>query len=162
MIIHMQIAERDPHIVDITGQNEGGKTKRQSTSDYSNIRIHTMPVNISSTAESHIYGDNSTLSRAVAILESILMVHPVEGNFIVPPSCVEYTSGPNEGKCRTPLLPNNSYICGEFGVIPAEYIAGTREVCLTYSGSCYVDGLNGTGIPNTDYLLFVSAAFTRK
>ena len=49
-IIHMQIAERDPHIVDITGKNEGRKAKRQSTSDYSNIRIHTMLVNINSTA----------------------------------------------------------------------------------------------------------------
>ena len=155
-----QIAERDPHIVDMTGQNKGGRTKRQSISDYSNIRIHTMLVNISSAAESHIYGDTSTLSRAVEILESILMVHPVEGNFVVPPACNEYTSGPNEGKCSN-LPSNNSYICGEFGVVPEEYI-GTREVCLEYDGSCYVDGPNGTGIPNTDYLLFVSAASTRK
>ena len=58
-----------------------------------------MLVNINSTADSHMYGDNSTLSRAVAIPESILMVHPVEDNFVVPPRCVEYTSGLNEGKC---------------------------------------------------------------
>ena len=142
-------------------QNEAGrKTKRQSTSDYSNIRIHTMLVNISSAAESHIYGDTNTLSKAVEILESILMVNPVEGNFVVPPRCNEYTSGPNERKCVRPPT-NNSYNCGEFGVVPEEYI-GTREVCLEYDGSCYVDGPNGTGIPNTDYLLFVSAASTSK
>ena len=142
-------------------QNEAGrKTKRQSTSDYSNIRIHTMLVNISSGAESHIYGDTNTLSKAVEILEGILMVHPVEGNFVVPPRCNKYTSGPNEGKCGRPPT-NNSYSCGEFGVVPEEYI-GTREVCLDYDGSCYVDGPNGTGIPNTDYLLFVSAASTSK
>ena len=145
----------------MTGQNEGEKRKRQSTSDYSNIRIHTMLVNIDLEAESHIYGNNSTLSRAVEILESILMVHPVQGNFVVPPRCNEYTSGPNEGKCNDSLPSNNSYNCGEFGVVSEEYI-GTREVCLEYDGSCYVDGPNGTGIPNTDYLLFVSAASTRK
>ena len=121
-----------------------------------------MLINISSEAESYLYGDNSTLSRAIEILESILMVHPVEGNFVVPPSCDEYfTNGANEGKCRSLLPSNTSYACGEFGIIPEEYI-GTREVCQTYNGPCFLDGSNGTGIPNTDYLLFVSANSTCK
>ena len=120
-----------------------------------------MPTNIASAAEPHIYGNDSTLSRAIEIFESILMVHPVEDNFVVPPECTEYTSGPNEGKCNSPLPNDNSYDCGEFGVIPDEYI-GNREVCLTFSGPCYLDGPNGTGIPNTDYLLFVSASSTCK
>lgn len=120
-----------------------------------------MPTNIASAAAPHIYGNDSTLSRAIEILASVLMVHPVEGNFVVPPRCSEYTSGLNEGKCRFPLPDDNSYDCGPYGSIPNEYI-GNREVCLTFNGSCYLDGSNGTGIPNTDYLLFVSAASTCK
>ena len=120
-----------------------------------------MPTNIAFTARPHIFGNDTTLSRAINILESILMVHPVEGNFVVPPQCTEYTSGPNEGKCNSPLPDDNSYGCGPYGFIPNEYI-GNREVCPTFSGPCYLDGSNGTGIPNTDYLLFVSAASTCK
>ena len=160
-MFYFQIAEKNPYIVNLAEINQDFQSKRQTTTDFSSIRIHTMPTNINAAAESHVYGANSTLSRAVEIFESILMVHPVEGNFVVPPECDEYSSGPNEGKCDAPLPDDNSYGCGEFGVIPNEYI-GRREVCPTYSGPCYLDGPNGTGIPHTDYLLFVSAASTCK
>lgn len=161
MVLFTQIAEQDPHIVDIAGQSQSGRRKRQTgTADYSNMRIYPMLTNIASSAEPHVNGTDSILSRGIEILESILMVRPVEGNFVVPPMCTEYTSGPNEGKCRSPLPANNSYTCGEFGVIPEEYI-GVREVC-PFNESCYLDGPNGTGIPDTDYLLFVSAFATRK
>ena len=84
-----------------------------------------------------------------------------EDNFILPPRCNEYTTGINKGRCEHPLPENISYTCGEFGVIPDEFI-GNREVCYSQNGSCYLNGANGTGIPNTDYLLFVSAVNTRK
>ena len=88
------------------------------------------------------------------------MVHPVQGNFTLPPICTEYYYGLNEGKCVPPLPPQSDYniacsVLGEIN-IPLSYI-GTREVCATSSGKCTTEGPNGPGLPNTDYLFFISA-----
>ena len=133
--------------------------KRQSS--FSNIRIHPVFTNISSNATVFIQGDNTPLSRALDTLMSTLLVRPVQGNLVIPPMCREYTNGLNEGKCIWPLPPQSDYACGEFGVIPFSYI-GTREVCTTSDGFCIKDGPDGPGIPDADYLLFVSASFTRE
>ena len=133
--------------------------KRQLS--YSNIRIHPAFTNIASTATKFLQGSDTPLSRAIDTLESLLLVHPVQGNLIIPPTCREYTSGSNEGKCRSPLPSQRNYECGEFGVIPLSYI-GTREVCTSSNGLCTMQGPNSTGLPNADYLLFVSASFTCK
>ena len=87
------------------------------------------------------------------------MVHPVQGNLIIPPTCTEYTSGVNKGKCRSSLPTQSSYNCGNYGTIPLSYI-GVREVCTSYhrNSSCTLQGPNGVGLPNADYLLFVSAS----
>jgi len=109
----------------------------------------------------HTYEDlTGILSQAIKTLESVLMVHPVQGNFHIPPTCTEYTSGVNKGKCRSPLPTQSSYNCGNYGTIPLSYI-GVREVCSSSSvrSSCTVQGPTGVGLPNTDYLLFVSASF---
>ena len=89
------------------------------------------------------------------------MVHPVEGNLRIPPMCTEYTSGVNKGKCRSPLLSQRNVNCGRFGTIPLSYI-GVREVCTSsnQSSSCTLQGPDGVGLPNTDYLLFVSAVYS--
>ena len=89
------------------------------------------------------------------------MVRPVQGNLTIPPMCTEYYYGLNEGKCVSPLPPQDDYICGEFGIIPLSYI-GTREACTTPNGSCTTEGPNGPGLPNADYLLFISAYSTCK
>ena len=91
------------------------------------------------------------------------MIHPVQDNLIIPPNCTEYTYGVNKGKCRSPLPSQSSYDCGEYGTIPLSYI-GLREVCSSYnlSSSCILQGPNGVGLPNADYLLFVSASSSCK
>jgi len=129
--------------------------KRQTSAGYSNIRIH--PI-LSSSAQSQLQAPNSPLVNSIKTLSQILMVHPVQGNLVIPPMCTEYTSGRNEGKCEAPLPTQNQYSCGPFGTIPLTYI-GTREVCETSSqAECIQAGPNGTGIPNADYLLFVSTS----
>ena len=133
--------------------------KRQST--YSNIRIHPIFANISSIANEFLQGDDNPLSRAIDTLKSTLLVRPVQGNLTIPPMCTEYTFGLNEGKCISPLPSQSDYFCGEFGVIPLPYI-GTREVCTTSDGPCTTEGPNGSGLPNADYLLFISAYSTCK
>jgi len=87
------------------------------------------------------------------------MVHPVQGNLRIPPECTEYTSGVNMGKCRSPLPSQSNFVCGRFGTIPLSHI-GVREVCTSYNqnSSCTLQGPDGVGLPNTDYLLFVSAS----
>ena len=133
--------------------------KRQLS--YSNIRIHPVFTNIVSTATKFLRGDNTPLSRAIDTLESLLLVHPVQGNFLVPPKCTQYTSGSNEGKCKSPLPSQRNYKCGPFGVIPLSYI-GTREVCDSpQNDSCTTQGPDGPGLPNADYLLFASTSSSK-
>ena len=116
---------------------------------------------MSRAARRFLQGDDNPLSRAIDTLKSTLMVRPVQGNFTIPPICTEYTFGLNEGKCMSPLPTQSDYMCGEFGVIPVSYI-GTRDACTTSDGPCTTEGPNGPGLPNTDYLLFVSASSTCK
>ena len=120
-----------------------------------------MFVNVATSARRYLQGENSLLTRSIRTLESILMVHPVQGNLRIPPMCTEYTSGVNKGKCRSPLPSQSGYDCGEFGTIPLSYI-GVREVCTSSSSTCTLQGPNGVGLPNADYLLFVSASSTCK
>ena len=121
-----------------------------------------MFVNVASSAQSIIQASDGPLFNSIRTLSSVLMVHPVERSLVIPPMCREYTFGRNEGKCRAPLPPQDRYRCGEFGIIPTEYI-GTREVCESSTQvNCPKGGPGGDGIPNTDYLLFVSASATRK
>ena len=88
------------------------------------------------------------------------MVNPVEDTYILSPICNEnFTTGINAGKCKDPLPENIS--CGATLNIPDEYFS-VREVCSSQDGPCRLDGPNGTGIPNTDYLLLVSATNTCK
>ena len=135
--------------------------KRQTSPTYASIRIHPEFVSsaISSSADPYLQGPDSILSRTIKTLESVLMVHPVQGNLRIPPMCTEYTSGVNSGKCRSPLPSQYIYDCGQFGRIPLSY-NGVREVCTSSSrnSSCTLQGPNGVGIPNSDYLLFVSAS----
>ena len=118
-------------------------------------RVHT------SSAMHFLQGADSLLSRSIKTLESILMVHQVQGNLRIPPMCTEFNSGVNEGKCTSPLPSQSRFNCGEFGTIPLSYI-GVREVCtLSFLNStCTLQGPNGAGLPNADYLLFVSASST--
>ena len=149
-------------MVDLASQTRRKINKRQSSVDYSNIRIHVEYTNVDSSADSYVRGPNSVLSDSIETLESILMVHPVQGNLLIPPMCDDddtWSYGHNIGKCMAPLPSQNYYACGEFATIPLSYI-GTREVCTSSSGSCTTEGPNGLGLPNADYLLFVSATFS--
>ena len=147
------MAERNPYVVKLTNQEE---SIRKRALNYANIRIH--PV-LTSRANEFIQGNNSALSKAIRTLQSLLLIRPVQGNLTIPPKCKEYTSGLNEGKCVSPLPPQSDYKCGRYGVIPLAYI-GTREVCNSSNSSCTMEGPNGPGLPNADYLLFVSVAST--
>ena len=119
-----------------------------------------MFVNVTTSVQSYLQALNGPLFNGISTLGKLLMVQPVLGNFVIPPMCSEYSFGRNEGKCRAPLPSQDSYRCGEFGIIPTEYI-GTREVCETSDQiDCSQDGPGGDGIPDTDYLLFVSATST--
>ena len=151
----LQVAERNPYIVKLANHEESIH-KREL--DYANIRIH--PV-ITSRANEFIEGDNNPLSRAIRTLQSLLLIRPVQGNLTIPPKCTEYTAGLNEGKCVSPLPPQSDYKCGRYGIIPPAYI-GTREVCNSSNSSCTMEGPDGPGLPNADYLLFVSVASTCK
>jgi len=148
-------------MVDLASQTERRLNKRQSLVDYSSIRIHVEYTNIDSSADSYVRGPNSVLSDSIKTLESILMVHPVQGNLIIPPTCEAWAYGSNKGKCMDPLPSQNYFKCGEFGTIPLSYI-GTREVCTSSTGACTLEGPNSSGLPNADYLLFASATSSGK
>ena len=153
-----QVAEENPRIINLASQGER-LNKRQL--GYSNIRIHPILAGSSSNASIFVQGNDSPLSKAINTLQSLLLVHPVQGNLIIPPECREYRYGSNEGKCRSPLPSQSNFECGEFGIIPLSYI-GTREVCSSRRGLCRVKGPDGPGLPNADYLLFVSVSYSCK
>ena len=121
--------------------------------------MHPVFTHVDTTVESVQMHVRPTVSASIETLERILMVHPVQGNLVIPPSCDEFTSGPNAGKCRPPLQNTYNYSCGELAVIPQEYI-GVREFCSSFNGPCSLQGPNSTGIPDADFLLFVSASST--
>ena len=129
---------------------------------YANIRIHPELVNITPSAATLLQGPDSILSQSIKTLESILMVHPVQGNFIFQPLCEEYTSGVNKGKCKSPLPSQNDIRCADFHEPVSLSYFGVREVCTSpnTTKSCTLQGPNGTGIADTDYLLFASATFS--
>ena len=130
---------------------------------YSNIRIHPILDAGTYAYSEFVQGDDSALSRALDTLQRALLIHPVQGNLTIPPMCEEYTTGLNEGKCISPLPNQTEFQCGDLasGIVPHEYI-GTREVCNSSNGSCTVEGPDGPGLPNADYLLFVSISHTCK
>ena len=150
----MQIADRHPYIVEVAGQGEG---IHKRGSGYANIRIHPILTVTVGRANEFFHGENSPLSRAIDTLQRLLFVRPVQGNLTIQPICEEYASGLNKGKCMAPLPSQDNYKCGRFGAIPHQYI-GTREVCNTSNSLCRAEGPNGTGLPNADYLLFVSVS----
>ena len=153
------MAEVNPYIVDLASQGEGVRSKRQLS--YSNIRIHPVLTEVISSTDAYVQGNDSVLSRVIDDLQSMLQVHPVQGNLILPPQCTKYTEGLNEGKCMAPLPNQTDYTCGDFGIIPTSYI-GTREVCNSSNSSCIMEGPDGAGLPSADYLLFVSVYPTGK
>lgn len=131
-------------------QTSGGRTVRQDAS-FSPIRITPIMMEpIDSRFQGQLTNQNGALMHVVNYLENTLRVRPIQGNFTLPPTCEEYMSGPNEGKCIV-LHPTTQ--CGIFDV-PQRYL-GTREVCLTSSSDCSVAGPNGPGAANTDFLLLV-------
>ena len=87
-VFYLQIAEKNPYMVDLASQGERVH-KRQSS--YSNIRIHPVFTNIASNARVFLQGDGSPLSKAIDTLNSTLLVRPVQGNLIIPPMCTEWT-----------------------------------------------------------------------
>jgi len=137
--------------------------KRQvgsGTPDYSNLRIHAQFVDVHPTVMSIVQSPSGSVFRSIETLERLLMVHPVQGNLIIPPNCGNfYTSGANRDKCSGPI--QSSYNCGGLAVIPSNYV-GVIEVCSSANGPCSLEGPNGAGIPGADFLLFVSASSTGK
>ena len=159
--VFLQIAERNPYIVNLASQLHGERIHKRDLG-YSNIRIHPLLTgSVTSSYSSYVQGNDSVLSKAIDTLQRALQIHPVQGNLIIPPICEEYTNGSNEGKCMSPLPNQTEFECGDLGIVPHSYI-GTREVCDSPNGSCTIEGPNGPGLPNADYLLFVSVSHTCK
>ena len=144
---------KNPYIVNLASQ-EGRLHKRHLS--YSNIRIHPVVAGpLISSASAYLQGPDTPLSKAIETLQSVLLVHPVQGNLKIPPRCTEHSSGLNKGKCKAPLPSQSTFKCGGTSNIPLSYI-GTREVCTSSDGLCTTEGPDGPGLPNADYLLFAS------
>lgn len=145
-------------MVNLASQFHGERIHKRDLG-YSNIRIHPLLTDFGSAYSAYVQGNNSVLSRAIDTLQRALQVHPVQGNLTIPPICEEHVNGSNEGKCMGPLPNQTEFECGDLGIVPLSYI-GTREVCDSPNGPCTIEGPNGPGLANADYLLFVSVSHT--
>ena len=130
---------------------ESGDHEKRFAAGFSPVRITPYFVEpLSSTFRSQLTSPSGALMKMLSLLTNTLLVRQISGNMKIPPSCSEYTYGPNIGKCS--VIHSTTY-CGSY-TVPHQFI-GTREVCSTSYGPCRESGVNGTGAANTDFLLFV-------
>ena len=148
LLIDFQIAL--DHLPEIQTSESGDHVKRFAAG-FSPVRITPYFVEpLSSTFRPQLTSPSGALMKMLSLLTNTLLVRQISGNMKIPPSCSEYTYGPNIGKCR--VIHSTTY-CGSY-TVPRQFI-GTREVCSTSYGPCRESGINGTGAANTDFLLFV-------
>ena len=147
ILIPFQIAlDRLPEV-----QTRGGSHEKRFAAGFSPIRITPHFIEpLSSTFRSQLTNETGVLTKVLSLISQTLLVRPISGNMTIPPTCDEYTFGPNKGKCR---ILHSTTQCGPY-TVPNQYL-GTRQVCTSLYGSCRESGANGTGAANTDFLLFV-------
>ena len=124
--------------------------------DYAPIRIVFDLSYLTGISESQQSSISSLLEYVKLRLSTALQVVPISGNLLVPQTCTYYYLSPPEfaGKCRSAAAATS---CLEVAKIPEEYMA---PITLTnsYGQSSVVGG--GTGVPNADLLIFVTAVNT--
>ena len=101
---------------------------------------------------------NGPLRSAVSALAHALLVRRVSGNITLQPPCTTIESGPNKGKCYAGTVRNDSYICQNypFPLTTDLHLLGARESCVSETGPCSQEGLDGPGEP-VDYILGIYA-----
>ena len=105
---------------------------------------------LSNTFQFQLTNQTGVFMKVLSLISRTLLVRRISGNMTIPPTCDEYTYGTNIGKCR---VLHTTTQCGPY-VVPSQLI-GTRQVCSSAYGFCHENGANGTGMANTDLLLFV-------
>ena len=135
-----------------TIQTRGDGHEKRFAAGFSPIRITPRFIEpLSSTFRSQLTSETGAFMKVVSLISHTLLVRQTSGNITIPPTCEEYTYGPNKGKCR--ILHTSTTQCGPY-LVPSQYL-GTRQVCTSPYGTCHEIGGNGIGAANTDFLLFI-------
>eukprot|EP01135_Chromosphaera_perkinsii_P009019 Nk52_evm37s1569 gene=Nk52_evmTU37s1569 len=130
--------------------------------DYQNIRITPVLVGpFDMSLEKQQYLEKTVMPLAVAQLQIALGVRPIKTRLWLDRGDFEcagrWTSGVNSGKCAVKRQTSN-VMCGSYIKVPDDHL-GELEICPSSSdpNSCYMDGQRGQGMPNTDFILYVTA-----
>ena len=135
-----------------TIQTRGDGHEKRLAAEFSPIRITPRFIEpLSSTFRSQLTNETGVLMKVLSFISHTLLVRQISGTIKIPPTCEEYTYGPNKGKCR--ILHTSTTQCGPY-LVPSQYL-GTRQVCTSPYGTCHEIGGNGIGAANTDFLLFI-------
>ena len=104
-----------------------------------------------------VLASNGTLSVAIELISEALSVRPSNKRLLFTPPCVDETTSSTlceEGaNCTCTNL--TTLQCGPYATVPNDHI-GVRSVC-DGNGMCSLQGPNGTGLADVDFVLYVTA-----
>eukprot|EP01137_Pigoraptor_chileana_P036542 Opistho-2@32345 len=139
--------------------SNGNRSRRADASTYAAFRVVPYFVDVDSsnaelTTDKISFIKNVIIPRAVDFLNKALKVIPVQGNLQLKRQCYSWCSGGGVIKCKDY---GGDMTCGE-ATVPSVHIAPAG----LYSGSgCTPTGPvaqpSGPGVPNADYILYVTA-----
>ena len=131
--------------------------RNADTEEYQPIRITTIliPENLDLPS---VTGENGSLTQAIEFISQALSVRPAVVPILFTPLCIDETNNSTrlceEGdNCTCTNI--TTLRCGPYATVPDQHI-GLRNVCSA-DGNCSLQGPNGTGISDTDFVLYVTA-----
>ncbi|XP_041469378.1 uncharacterized protein LOC121419124 [Lytechinus variegatus] len=143
------------------------KSKRSLEGDiYQPIRVKTFVQNVEHLKDSvQVEKLETIMAGATSVIQKLLSVFPVEGPMVIDRSetaCrTTYNGGQNDGKCAE-ISPNYREQCLDNFEIPADHLGGLWTWDAVNPEPSVTHYEEGSGIPNTDIVIYVKAEHTER
>ena len=126
--------------------------ERQQSPKPIRISLHYVTANISADVLSMLQSTNGPVRSAVTFFQSFLSVNRFNENLKAPPSC--QNSAVDLSQC--PLNELTPSMCGPHVQVPADHTSAAI-ICNLAMSSCFPLGTDGTGVADSDYVLYVTS-----
>jgi len=115
------------------------------------ISLQYVTANISTNVLNMLQSDDGPIRSAVVFFQSFLLVNRFNENLKAPPTC---QSAVVPSQCPTSgLIPS---MCGPHVQVPADHTSAAI-ICNVDMSSCLPFGNDGSGVADTDYVLYVTS-----